>query len=241
MTFQFNEATGRSRIVVGGVTGTSSRTWGPSRPRSNRSDFESMGTGGLERARPSSLGCGSQNVAARAVQKWRACTARSAPSCPRIVRRSHCRYHHNAAGWRWKHHGSYTRQASPTEIPRYRCCHCGATFSSQTFHTTYHLKRPELQVPLFHRIDAGSGFRQMARDEVPRTARSSIRVSRLGRHALLFMSRHRPSGPPRAVGDRRFESFAYSQYHPLHRNLGIGGDTGFHYAFTHCRCAARAP
>ncbi|MBI5170647.1 MAG: hypothetical protein HZA61_14255, partial [Candidatus Eisenbacteria bacterium] len=77
------------------------------------------------------------------------------PHCPR----SRCRYHWNAAGWRWKRHGSYTRQASPTEIPRFRCCHCGATFSSQTFHTTYYLKRPGLQVPLLYRIDAGSGYR----------------------------------------------------------------------------------
>ncbi len=152
------------------------------------------------------------------------------PHCPR----SRCRYHWNTAGWRWKHHGSYTRQASPTEIPRFRCCHCGATFSSQTFHTTYYLKRPELQVPLLYRLDAGSGYRQMAREM--RCSHSTLvhQAARLGRHALLFMSTHRPRGPllePLVIDG--FESFAYSQYHPMHLNLGIGADTGFHYGFTH--------
>lgn len=152
------------------------------------------------------------------------------PHCPR----SDCHYHLNPTGWRWNHHGSYTRQASPTEIPRYRCCHCSRTFSSQTFSTTYYLKRPGLQAPLLYRIDAGSGYRQMAREM--RCSHSTLvhQAARLGRHALLFMAEHRPKGlleEPLVIDG--FESFAYSQYHPLHLNLAIGADTGFHYAFTH--------
>ena len=152
------------------------------------------------------------------------------PHCPR----TRCPYHINPVGWRWKHHGAYTRQASPTVIPRFRCCHCGRTFSSQTFHTTYYLKRPELQVPLLYRIDAGSGYRQMAREM--RCSHSTLvhQVARLGRHALLFMATHRPKGrleEPLVIDG--FESFAYSQYHPLHLNLAIGAGTGFHYGFTH--------
>ena len=152
------------------------------------------------------------------------------PHCPR----SRCPYHRNPTGWRFKRAGTYTRQASPKVIPRFRCCHCGASFSSQTFSTTYYLKRPELQLPLLYRIDAGSGYRQMAREM--RCAHSTLvhQAARLGRHALLFMAEHRPKGPldePLVIDG--FESFAYSQYHPLHLNLAIGAVTGFHYAFTH--------
>ncbi len=152
------------------------------------------------------------------------------PHCPR----SRCRYHWNASGWRWTRHGSYARQASPQEIPRFRCCHCGATFSSQTFHTTYYLKRPELQLPLLYRIDAGSGYRQMAREL--RCSHTTLvhQAARLGRHALSFLSEYRPAGPvnePLVVDG--FESFAFSQYHPLHLNLAIGAVSGFLYGFTH--------
>ena len=38
-----------------------------------------------------------------------------------------------------------------------------------------------------------------------------------------------------------FESFAYSQYHPLHLNLGIGGDTGFTTPSPPPLLRARAP
>ena len=62
------------------------------------------------------------------------------PFCPR----PRCRYHLSASGWRWTRFGSYTRQCRPRTIPRFRCGHCRATFSSQTFSTTYYLKRPEL-------------------------------------------------------------------------------------------------
>jgi hypothetical protein len=60
------------------------------------------------------------------------------PHCPR----SDCRFHHCVAGWRWKRHGSFTRQAAPRRIPRFRCGHCGHTFSSQSFATSYWLVVP---------------------------------------------------------------------------------------------------
>ena len=121
-------------------------------------------------------------------------------------------------------------------IPRFRCCQCRATFSSQTFSTTYFLKRPELLEPFFHRLLAGSGLRQITREA--RCAHSTVmgQAARLGRHALLLLAHHRPPGPIREplVVDG-FESFAYSQYHPLHLHLAIGADSHFAYAFTHSR------
>ena len=61
-------------------------------------------------------------------------------------------------------------------------------------------------------------------------------TARLGRHALLLLARLRPPGPVREplVIDG-FESFAYSQYHPLHLHLVVGADSHFTYAFTHSR------
>jgi transposase-like protein len=154
------------------------------------------------------------------------------PHCPR----SGCPYHRCAHGWRWIRYGSFTRHCAPQRIQRFRCVACGVTFSTQTFATTYYLKRPELLEPLFHRLLAGSGLRQILREA--RCAHSTLaaQCARLGRHALLFLACHAPPGPrlePLVIDG--FESFAYSQYHPLHLHLVIGAESHFTYAFTHSR------
>ena len=82
------------------------------------------------------------------------------PHCPRTP----CRYHRCAEGWRWERYGFYARLCTPHRIPRFRCRTCGCTFSSQTFSTTYYLKRPDLLEPIAHRTLACSGFRQIARE-----------------------------------------------------------------------------
>jgi hypothetical protein len=152
------------------------------------------------------------------------------PFCPR----PQCRFHLRAEGWRWKRFGTYSRQCEPRVIPRFRCGHCRRTFSSQTFSTTYYLKRPELLEPVAHRLLACSGYRQVAREG--RCAPTTVMglAARLGRHALLFLHAHRPRGPlvePLVIDG--FESFAFSQYHPLHLNLAVGAESHFTYAFTH--------
>ncbi len=151
------------------------------------------------------------------------------PHCPR----SHCRYHHCALGWRWIHYGCYSRQCQPRRIPRFRCCHCRATFSSQTFSTTYYLKRPELLERIAHRLLACSGYRQIAREA--RCAPTTVmgHAARLGRQALLLLHAHRPTCPldePLVLDG--FESFAFSQYWPLHLNLAVGAHSHFIYGFT---------
>ena len=152
------------------------------------------------------------------------------PFCPS----HHCRFHLGAAGWHWVRHGTYPRRCEPRSIPRFRCRHCGVTFSSQTFSTTYYLKRPELQIPLFHRLIACSGYRQMAREM--RCSPTSLmgQAARLGRHALLVLHHLRPrSAPKEPLVIDGFESFAYSQYHPLHLNLAVGAESHYVYGFTH--------
>ena len=151
------------------------------------------------------------------------------PHCPR----THCRYHHCAEGWRWERHGSFERQCAPQRIPRFRCRSCGCTFSSQTFSTTYYLKRPELLEQFGYRILACSGYRQIAREARCSPTTVMGQAGRLGRHALLMLAAGRPRGPvDEALVIDGFESFAYSQFHPLHLNIAVGSKSHFTYAFT---------
>src|SRR5678809_1753950 len=152
------------------------------------------------------------------------------PFCPR----PRCRFHLHPQGWRWVRYGFYTRQCLPRTIPRFRCRHCGSTFSSQSFSTTYYLKRPTLLEPIFYRLLSCAGYRQIAREARCHPTTVMGQATRLGRHALLFLHEYRPRGPVREplVIDG-FESFAYSQYHPLHINLAVGAESHFIYAFTY--------
>ena len=150
------------------------------------------------------------------------------PHCPR----THCAYHRCARGWRWTRHGSYRRVAAPHRIPRFRCAHCGHTFSSQTFHVTYWCRRPDLLLPVAHGLLACSGYRQIARDKGCRPPTVMRLAARIGRHALLLLWESRPRRPlAEPVVVDGFESFAYSQYHPLYLNLVVGV-SHYCYAFT---------
>lgn len=151
------------------------------------------------------------------------------PFCPNPC----CRFHVDSGGWRFKKKGFFIRHAAPRRIQRYRCTHCGRSFSSQTFHPTYWLKRPEVLPGLLLRVLACSGFRQVAREMGIAPTTVLCQVERLGRHCLLFHERHRPKGPlvePLVVDG--FESFEYSQYHPLHFHTAVGAHSQFFYAFT---------
>ena len=151
------------------------------------------------------------------------------PFCPRPW----CRYHLNPAGWRWVRFGSFSRHCPPRIIPRFRCRHCGSTFSSQSFSVTYYLKRPELLEPIFQRVNACSGFRQIAREARCSPTTVMGQAARLGRHALLFLHEHRPrTRLAEPIVMDGFESFAYSQYHPLHLNVAVGAHSHFVYGFT---------
>jgi hypothetical protein len=145
-----------------------------------------------------------------------------------------CRFHLSAAGWRWVHFGSFIRRCEPRSIPRFRCGHCRRTFSSQTFSTTYYLKRPDIQVPLFYRLLTCSGYRQMAREMRCDPTTVMGQAVRLGRHALLAQHHLRAgAGLQEPLVIDGFESFAYSQYQPLHLNLAMGARSHFTYGFTH--------
>src|SRR5437867_1623546 len=151
------------------------------------------------------------------------------PFCPSPL----CRFHLSPVGWRWIRFGSFSRLCEPRTIPRFRCRHCRVTFSSQTFSTTYYLKRPELLLPVAQRLLACSGYRQIAREARCRQSTVMGLAARLGRHALLYLYEQRPRfslEEPLVIDG--FESFAYSQYHPLHLNLAVGAHSHFVYGFT---------
>jgi hypothetical protein len=105
---------------------------------------------------------------------------------------------------------------------------------------SYWLHRPELLVPVFHRLVSCSGFRQVAREFgcSPDTIR---RLSgRIGRHALLFHQKNRPIGPlaePLALDS--LESFELSQYYPTSYHAAVGQRTHFFYGFTDSECRRR--
>jgi len=51
----------------------------------------------------------------------------------------------------------------PYRIQRFRCLHCQRSFSSQTFSTTYWLKRPDILPQLFMKTIGAMANRQIAR------------------------------------------------------------------------------
>jgi transposase-like protein len=129
----------------------------------------------------------------------------------------------NPTTWRFQRKGFYPRRRPPHRVQRYRCSHCRRCFSSQTFSTTYWLKRPDLLEPVFHRLIACSALRQIAREH--QVSHSTIRTlsDRLGRHCLLFHEQLRPrTCPTEPLVLDGFRSFEHSQYWPLDLNLVVG-------------------
>jgi len=152
------------------------------------------------------------------------------PFCPNPK----CRYHGHLQGpWPWKRQGVYYRQARPCCIQRFQCTCCKRSFSTQTFSTTYWLKRPEVLAQLFMKTVGAMANRQIARELALAPSTVDRQLERLGRHCLLFqqqlLERWRPEGPVVVDG---FETFEYSQYFPFHHNLAVEVDTGFFAAFT---------
>jgi hypothetical protein len=152
------------------------------------------------------------------------------PFCPN----PDCKHHVDPEGWRFVRWGHYLRQCPRVRaIPRYRCSHCRRTFSRQTFQSSYWLRRPELLDHFCERLLSGSGIRQITRFLGCSPTTGLTHAARLGRHALLLLEAHRPhTAPDEPVVIDGFESFAFSQYYPLHLNLAVGSASHFVYAFT---------
>ncbi len=133
--------------------------------------------------------------------------------------------------WRFQRKGFFFRRQRPHRIQRYRCTHCGRYFSTQTFATSYWLRRADLLEPVFHRLVSCSGLRQIAREfGVSHTTVRRL-ADRLGRHCLLFHEKLRPrAAPAEPLVLDGFRSFEHSQYWPMDVNV-IVGTSLFVYGF----------
>jgi len=153
----------------------------------------------------------------------------SYPSPPSFCPNPTCDSRLNSKLWRFKKKGFFLRDQKPHRIQRYLCHHCGRNFSSQTFSTGYWLRRPDLLEPLFYRLVACSGFRQIGREmHVSKTTIQRL-SERLGRHCLLFHERLRPrSAPSEPLVLDGFRTFEHSQYWPFDLNLLVGTS---HYVY----------
>ena len=152
------------------------------------------------------------------------------PFCPNPK----CKYHQTLDGrWPFKRQGVYYRAVKPHCIQRFQCTDCNRSFSTQTFSTSYWLKRPDVLPRLFMRTIGGMANRQIARDLGVAPSTVDRQLARLGRHCLLYqaklLERCRPRG---AVVVDGFESFEYSQYFPFHHNLAVEAESSFTFGFT---------
>lgn len=151
------------------------------------------------------------------------------PHCPN----PNCYYHkHLPNRWRYKKAGFFLRVAKPHRIQRFTCLHCRRSFSSQTFSTTYWQRKPQLEARLFMKTLACSANRQVARALDISPATVDRRLSRLGRHCMLFHANLMQSAPPASdIVVDGFESFELSQYHPFHHNVAVEKGTDFFLYF----------
>ncbi len=151
------------------------------------------------------------------------------PFCPNPS----CPYHHRTTGWRYKKIGFFRRRRAPRLVQRYLCLHCRRSCSTQTFRTSYWLRRPDILEIVFKRILSCSSYRQIARELQVSHSTTQRQTERLGRQCLLFQQQFRQRAVLReALVVDGFESFEYSQYHPLHFHLAVGANSQFLYAFT---------
>ncbi len=152
------------------------------------------------------------------------------PHCPN----PECKYHNALKpDWPYRKHGFFTRRIPPHRIQRFTCKACGRNFSSQTFSTSYWLKRPDILPRLILKVVGGMANRQIARDLGASPTAVDGQISRLGRHCLLF---HRQQimqlPPPSEIAIDGFETFELSQYHPTEFHLAIEPDNSYIRHFT---------
>lgn len=141
------------------------------------------------------------------------------PHCPNVK----CPFHNGLRDrWRHKRIGYHWSQSQRKRIARFLCLCCRRSFSTQTFSTTYWLKRPDVLPQLLTKTVGGMANRQIARDL--RVAPSTVdhQLARLGRHCLLYHTLQMKDAKPasRIVIDG-LVSFEHSQYWPFHHHLAV--------------------
>jgi transposase-like protein len=100
------------------------------------------------------------------------------PRCPN----RRCRAHRAPTPGFCASHGSYAAKCRPRPIPRFRCKHCGRTFSRQTFRADYRDHRPSLNAHLYLLLASGVGLRQSSRNLGLSRRCTELKARKLGRH-----------------------------------------------------------
>jgi len=133
----------------------------------------------------------------------------------------------------FKKAGTYYRRVDGKCIQRFACKTCKRTFSTQTFSTTYWLKKPTLIKDVFHKTTGGMSNRQVAKDLKVEPSTVDRIISRMARHSLLFHIRMLQLGKsPSEIAVDGFETFEFSQYYPFHHHTAVEKDTDFFIYFT---------
>ena len=150
---------------------------------------------------------------------------------PHCVNPQCCRFDHPGETdtcW-WVPHGEYQTRAFGT-IPRYRCLHCGKTFSRQSFSMDYYVKKPVDYIGLIVSLVSTSGQSNMTRFTGLRYELIQNRYERLARFFLALHAalRNQVSADEDFVLDG-FESFTCSQYFPNNIQVLVGASSEFIY------------
>jgi transposase-like protein len=165
---------------------------------------------------------------------------------PRFCPRRDCLQHNPSSPrtFAYRPAGSYRRRDG-RRVPRYRCLACRKTFGKQAFAVSYFLKRPELLVPVFAGLQAGSGHRQLARSLGCAPSTVTRLSARLGRHALLLNATalaELGALNEGLVADH-FESFVRTQDYPVGVATVVGKTSWFVYGLDpapHARTGKRS-
>lgn len=147
-----------------------------------------------------------------------------------------CEYHQEApAGERWyREKGKYYTKSRGI-IKRYLCKACGKSFSSQTYHTSYFLKKPERFEEVLSRLVGGESLRAMSRAMGCSISLLSNRIDRLGRQGLALHSRFlKKQQRCEDICIDGFVSFDRSQYFPSEIPIAVGADSQFIIDASHC-------
>ncbi len=130
----------------------------------------------------------------------------------------------------FKRAGYFRRQHAPMCIQRFTCKFCNRSFSTQTFSMDYW---QNMAVRLFFKVVGGMANRQIARDLRVSPSTVDHHISRMARHCLLFHQRTIAGqrSPDQLVIDG-FESFEWSQFHPIHLHLAVEKGNDFFWYFT---------
>ena len=129
--------------------------------------------------------------------------------------------------------GSYATKAFG-DVPRFRCTHCGKTFSVQTFRVDYYAKKVLDYDGIAGRLSSCESLSAIGRATHSSTDTISNRIARSARQALAFESRlSRTRKPAENLAADGFEGFCRSQYFPNNIHILVGSTSQFLYAIDH--------